>query len=89
MDKQIIALMIPILALTIPVVATIGGYATKLAKIKADAQRGMIASPETEARIAALEDDLAHLRQELGETQERLDFTERLLAQKSEVKREP
>jgi len=89
MDKQSLALMIPILALSIPVVAIIFSSLTKMAKLKADAQRGMMVHPETDARMAALEDDVASLRRELVETQERLDFTERLLAQRSEVNRQP
>jgi len=40
-----------------------------------------------EARFAALEAEVSRLRGELGETQERLDFTERLLAQGSESRR--
>jgi hypothetical protein len=36
---------------------------------------------DTEARIEALEVDVMHMRRELGEAQERLDFAERLLAQ--------
>ena len=89
MDRQTLALMIPILALSIPVVAIIGGFVTKLAKIKADSQRTAIGNPDIDSRLAALEDDVGHLRQELGEAQERLDFTERLLAQRSEVHRPP
>jgi len=34
-------------------------------------------------RLEVLEDELTRLRQELGETQERLDFTERMLAQRT------
>ena len=37
--------------------------------------------------LEALETDVSKLRQELSETQERLDFTERLLAQRSEAQR--
>jgi hypothetical protein len=37
--------------------------------------------------LDALEADVSKLRQELGETQERLDFTERMLAQGSEARR--
>jgi len=37
--------------------------------------------------LEALEAEVSKLRQELGETQERLDFTERLLAQGSEARR--
>jgi predicted nucleic acid-binding Zn-ribbon protein len=38
-------------------------------------------------RLEALEDDVSKLRQELNETQERLDFAERLLAQGREAGR--
>ena len=37
--------------------------------------------------VDALEDEVSRLRQELAETQERQDFTERLLAQKPESRR--
>jgi hypothetical protein len=42
---------------------------------------------ELEARLEALEGDVSRLGQELGETQERLDFAERLLAQGQEARR--
>ena len=38
-------------------------------------------------RLAALEDELSRLRQELSEAQERLDFTERMLAQRPDPRR--
>lgn len=37
--------------------------------------------PETTGRLQTLEDEVGLLRQELAETQERLDFSERLLSQ--------
>ena len=37
--------------------------------------------------LEALEAEVSTLRQELGETQERLDFAERLLAQEAEARR--
>ena len=80
MDKQALAMFIPILALSIPVVAIVMTNLVKMQKLKADASRGSLSNPETEARMAALEDEVAALRQELGEAQERLDFTERLLS---------
>jgi hypothetical protein len=83
MDKQTLALMIPIVALSIPVVAIIFGSLVKMTKLKADAQRLALPNPETDARLAALEHEVASLRQELLDAQERLDFTERLLAQRS------
>ena len=42
---------------------------------------------EVEARLEALEGEWSRLRQELNETQERLDFAERLLAQGTEARR--
>jgi hypothetical protein len=38
-------------------------------------------------RLELLEDELTRLRQELSETQERLDFTERMLAQRQDPRR--
>jgi hypothetical protein len=45
--------------------------------------------PEWEARLDALEDELARLRTHLGETNERLNFAERLLTRGEEGRREP
>ena len=42
---------------------------------------------EHDARLDALEDEVSKLRQQLSETQERLDFVERLLAQRAEARR--
>jgi hypothetical protein len=42
---------------------------------------------EHQARLELLEDELNHFRRELSETQERLDFTERVLAQEPERRR--
>ena len=39
------------------------------------------------ARLEVLEVEMGNLRQELSETQERLDFAERLLAQRAEPRR--
>lgn len=85
MDKQALAMLIPIMALAIPVAAIIMGSLVKMARFKAEGQRPGL-SADTDARMAALEDDVHQLRRELGETQERLDFTERLLAQRNETK---
>jgi hypothetical protein len=43
-------------------------------------------SAELPTRLDALEGELARLRQELSETQERLDFAERLLTQGREAR---
>jgi hypothetical protein len=42
---------------------------------------------ELEGRLEALEAELSKLRQDLSETEERLDFAERLLAQGRETRR--
>lgn len=47
----------------------------------------LVASPEVLDALEAVETDLSRLRQELGEMQERLDFTERVLAQGQESQR--
>ncbi len=67
------------IALLIPVVAILSGAAVKIAKVRAGPP-GVSGSPEDGARLDALEEEMGHLRQELTEAQERLDFAERLLA---------
>jgi hypothetical protein len=42
---------------------------------------------DLQARLEALEAEVSNLRQELSETQERLDFAERMLAQGPEARR--
>jgi TRAP-type mannitol/chloroaromatic compound transport system permease large subunit len=78
MDKQVIAVFIPILIFLIPVLAVTFNGLTKLAKAKAEAQ-GALGGDALE-RIAELETEMQQVRQQLTETQERLDFAERVLA---------
>jgi hypothetical protein len=61
----------------IPMVAIIAFAAVKIARIRATRQE--LPSGEITARLEALEGDVHGLHQELAETQERLDFAERLL----------
>ena len=68
------------LALMIPIVAISAGAVVKVAKIIAQGHN-RDGDPQVSERLAALEDEVAALRGEVGETHERLDFTERLLAQ--------
>jgi hypothetical protein len=68
------------LALLIPIVAIAAGAAVKVAKIVTQG-RNRDGDPQTSERLAALEDEVVALRGEVDETHERLDFTERLLAQ--------
>ena len=60
--------------------AAFGLWAGRLKRTPVDAG-------DVEARLEELEFELSKIRQELGETQERLDFTERLLAQGAETRR--
>jgi hypothetical protein len=70
MDPQFLAPMVPI-------VAIIAFAAVKITRIRAT--RSELPSGEVTARLEALEGDVHGLHQELAETQERLDFAERLL----------
>jgi hypothetical protein len=70
----------------VPIAGILTWGAIKIAKIKAGAG-GMDA--DSAGRLQALEQEVGGLRQELAEAQERLDFTERLLAQQSAVREPP
>ena len=61
----------------VPIVAIIAFAAVKITRIRAT--RPELPSGEVTARLEALEGDVHGLHQELAETQERLDFAERLL----------
>jgi hypothetical protein len=81
MDPQVF-----LAAVVVILVAAIGmGGAVKIAKIKA--QSRVAADPDTAAHLQALDHEVGTLRQEMVETQERLDFAERLLAQGPETRR--
>jgi len=63
----------------IPIAAILTWGAIKIVTIQSQSRRA--ADPQTSERLQALEHEVCSLRQELGEAQERIDFTERLLAQ--------
>lgn len=69
---------IPILIFLIPVLAVTFNGLTKLARAKAE-QNSALGGDALE-RIAELENEMQYVRQQLSETQERLDFAERMLA---------
>jgi hypothetical protein len=79
MDPAVIALMIPI-------VAIVCGTLLKFANLRAAQQRDSGVG-DTLARLDAVEQELATVRQELAEAHERLDFTERLLSKGQEARR--
>jgi hypothetical protein len=70
------------LAPLIPIAAIIAFAAIKIATLRA--RRPDPASSDLPARLDAVERDLQLLQQELVETQERVDFAERLLSQARE-----
>ena len=73
------------LAPLIPVVAIIAIAWVKIARIRATRQE--LPSADVTARLDALERDVHGIEEELAETQERLDFAERLLTKAREEKR--
>jgi predicted nucleic acid-binding Zn-ribbon protein len=74
-----------IIGVFIPIVAIIAVAAVKIARIAAS--RPAAAPTELTERLEALERDFDGLQQQLTDTQERLDFAERLLSQAREERR--
>ncbi len=69
----------------IPIVAIIAFAAVKIAGLRAN--RPQSPSNDVTTRLEALEHGLQSLEQGLAETQERVDFAERLLSQAREERR--
>ena len=69
----------------IPIVAIVAVAVVKIARLRAT--RSESQSPDVTARLEALERGIQGLQRELGETQERLDFAERLLSKAREERR--
>jgi len=86
MDRQSLALLIPIIALSIPVVAIVINGLVKVARYRAMGS-GTEGGGELGGRVDALEQEVDILRNELADTQERLDFAERMLAQGEQQRR--
>lgn len=82
MDKQVVALFIPIMALAIPVAAILVGGRVKVAKMRLEEARMRSGGlgEGAEAELGAMRQEMDDVRRELAEVQERLDFAERLLA---------
>ena len=77
------------LVLLIPISAIIMTGLVKIARLWSPGHQGQgdVGVKQLEARLEAVEQELAGLHHELSETEERLDFAERLLAQGRETKR--
>ena len=69
----------------IPVVAILAFAAIKIARLRAARPESL--PPDVAARLEALERGMQGLQEELAETQERLDFAERLLSKAREERR--
>ena len=78
MDPQV---LVPL----IPIVAIIAVAAVKIARLRAT--RPELPAADVTARLEALEHGFDALQQELAETQERLDFAERILSKLPEERR--
>jgi hypothetical protein len=74
----VLGLMVPLLGLSIVGVVVLGR--SRLGEARARRVAGDRYDPETDQQIAALQDEVAILRHRLQETQERVEFTERLLS---------
>lgn len=74
------------LAILIPITAIVGAFAVKIAKIMT---QNRMTDPQHAARLTSLEEDVGHLRQELSEAQERIDFAERMLSQQRTERLDP
>jgi len=88
MDKQVVALFIPIIAMLIPTAAIIMNGLQRVARIRLEEARARAGQELTDGTaVQELRDEVAALRDELGEVHERLDFTERMLAQQRDAGR--
>jgi predicted nucleic acid-binding Zn-ribbon protein len=67
----------------VPIAAIVAFAAVKIARLRALPG----SAPEVTGRLEALERSVQDVQQELAETQERLDFAERLLSQAREDRR--
>jgi len=72
------------LAPLIPITAIIAFAAVKIARLRATPG---LAAADVTGRLEALEHSVQDVQQELAETQERLDFAERLLSKAREDRR--
>jgi uncharacterized membrane-anchored protein YhcB (DUF1043 family) len=66
-------------------VGIVAGVVVKIVRLRA--ARSELPSADVSARLETLESDVQRLQQDLVETQERLDFTERVLGKAREERR--
>ena len=81
MDRQILALFIPIIALAIPIAAIVMSGLQKVARLRLEeAQLRLQGGGSGAEEVQEMRGEVETLRRELGELNERVDFAERLLA---------
>jgi len=82
MDRHVIALFIPIMALAIPVAAIVMSGLLKLRRLRVEEANLRLHGGDSGSseEVQALRSDLDTLQRQLSELNERVDFTERLLA---------
>ena len=91
MDRQTIALLIPIFAMLIPISAIVMNGIIKIVKTnleEAKVRAGVLPDGST-AELEQMRGEIEQVRHELADVHERLDFAERLLAQRREQDRLP
>jgi hypothetical protein len=79
-----LGVMIPILALSIPVCAIVFGGLIKMKRMALEEARLRHLGSTGEHELEQLRGDVEQMRAELNEVHERLDFTERLLAKQAD-----
>jgi len=75
-----LGVLVPILALSIPVLAIFFNGLHKTIRLRIEEKQSRAAPAPGQADLQALAEEVDRQRQELAEVQERLDFAERLLA---------
>jgi hypothetical protein len=84
--ERTLQLLIPVLALAIPVAGVVFYGLHRLLRLRIEQVHAGVEAPSG-AELEALRTEVAELRAELGEVHERLDFTERVLTQDRERQR--
>lgn len=87
--EGVLALMIPLVVVTFIGLGVISRTQIGAALSRRIAGEGGAHDAEREERMLQLEHDVASLREQLTETQERVDFAERMLTQVREAQRLP
>jgi hypothetical protein len=91
MDAGAIGALIPVVALMIPVSAIVLSGLQKLAKLRIEEAQARAGSVDagTAGEVQALREEVTELHRALEELNERMDFTERVLAQARDRDRLP